>query len=364
MIRQWVTALAVVVVAVLMALGYQRYGSSEAAVAKGERPPTPVHTVLPHMETVRDAVNAVGSLKAVDAVALTTEVSGRVVEIHLKAGQRVRKGDLLLRLDDRQARADLAEIEAQLADARRQLARASQLRSNNSIAESQVDALKTAVDVALAQRQAARVRLDNLTLKAPFDGVVGLSDLSPGAYLTAGTPITTLDNTDRLELNFAIPERFLGQVAAGQAVRGTSPAYPDRTFTGALAELDTRVSELSRSLSVRALIDNRDHALRPGQFMSASLTLNERRALVVPEQAVLVRGDESYVFVAGDGVADRRSVALGVREPGIVEVVSGLSEDEPVVVTGQDRLSSGQRISVKDDENVLPDNRFAPPSES
>ncbi|MBE01990.1 efflux RND transporter periplasmic adaptor subunit [Marinobacter lutaoensis] len=356
--KQWLIAVVVLAVAVGGGWAYRQWSSGERSGPVAERPAAAVNVVHPHRDTVRDEIHTVGSLKALRAVELTTEVSGRVVAIHLGAGRRVEQGELLLRLDDRQARADLAEVEAQLADARRQLERATRLRSNNSVSQSQVDALRTAVDVALAQRQAARVRLENHSIRAPFAGVVGLTDITVGAYVTAGTTITTLDATERMELAFAVPERFLGQVYPGQEVRGESPAFPDRPFLGELAELGTRVDELSRTLPVRALIDNHEGLLRPGQFLSASLTLARRQALVIPEQAVLVRGGDHYVFVAEDGVARRVSVTLGARMPGRVEVLTGLSEGDQVIVTGQDRLGSGDRVRILEGEPVLPDNRF------
>ncbi|MDY6841139.1 MAG: efflux RND transporter periplasmic adaptor subunit [Pseudomonadota bacterium] len=362
--KQWLIAVVLVAVAIGGAFMYQNLDDGTVAQAGGERPASAVNTILPRIQTVRDVVNAVGSLKALNAVELTTEVSGRVVQLNLETGRRVAQGEVLLRLDDRQARADLQVIEAQLADARRQYERAQRLRSNNSISQSQVDELRTAVDVAEAQRQSARVRLENHRIQAPFAGVIGLSDISVGAYITAGTSVTTLDTTDRMELDFSIPERFLGQVSLGQQVRGASPAYPGQKFSGQLAELGSRVSELSRSLPVRALIDNPDGLLRPGQFMSATLTLRERQALVIPEQAVMIRGDEHYVFVAEDGVARRISVNLGSRMPGLVEIAKGLSQDDPVIVTRQDRLSSGERIRVLDDDKAIPENRFIMARES
>lgn len=362
--KQWLIALVLVAIAIGGAFLYQNLDEGTAAQSGGERPASAVNTILPKMEMVRDVVNAVGSLRALNAVELTTEVSGRVVELNLETGRRVEQGEVLLRLDDRQARADLQVIEAQLADARRQYERAQRLRSNNSVSQSQVDELRTAVDVAEAQRQSARVRLENHRIEAPFAGVVGLSDISVGAYITAGTSVTTLDTTDRMELGFSIPERFLGQVSLGQQVRGASPTYPDRQFSGQLVELGSRVSELSRSLPVRALIDNPDGLLRPGQFMSATLTLREREALVIPEQAVMIRGDEQYVFVADDGVARRVSVNLGSRMPGFVEVSKGLSQEDPVIVTGQDRLSSGDRVRVLGDDKAIPENRFITARES
>lgn len=338
--------------------------SSSTSQAAGEPRVSKVSTVVPQLQRVRDEVHSVANLKALKAVELTTEVSGRVVEINLKPGQKVAEGDVLLRLDDRQARADLQVIEAQLADARRQLERARRLRSNNSVSQSQVDELVTAVSVAEAQRQAAQVRLENHRIEAPFAGVVGLSDISIGAYLQVGTTITTLDTTDHMEMEFAVPERFVGQVRVGLPVIATSPAFPNEVFRGELVELATRINELSRTLSVRAIIDNPDGRLRPGQFMSASLTLREREGLVIPEQALMVRGDNKYVFVADDGVARRVSVTTGSRMPGLVEITSGLTLNDAVVVTGQDRLSTGDRIEVQTGEQAIPDNRFAQTVES
>lgn len=361
--KQWLTGVLLVALAVGGAFLYRSLDGSSRQVNTGERPASVVNTVLPKSDRVRDQVRAVGSLKALNAVELTTEASGRVVEINLEAGRKIEQGDVLLRLDDRQARADLGVIEAQLADARRQYDRARSLRDKNSVSQSSVDALRTAVEVSEAQRMAARVRLEDHRIEAPFAGVAGLSSVSIGAYVSAGTTLTTLDATAKMELNFSIPERFLGQVSPGQAVEGSSPAYPDQTFNGELVELGSRIDELSRSLPVRAVIDNADGRLRPGQFMSVSLTLRERQALVVPEQAVMVRGDEKYVFVAEDGIARRVSVSLGSRRPGQVEITSGLTPEDAVVITGQDRLSSGDRIRVIDSENAIPDNRFTSVSE-
>lgn len=364
MLKQWLIALVLVAVAVGGAFGYRYFDQGPEGGDQRTRPASVVNTTTPSLETVRDRVNAVGSLKAQEAVELTTEVSGRVVEMNLRSGQRVEQGELLLRLDDRQARADVRVSEAQVADARRQYERARSLRSNNSISQSQVDELRTTLEVAQAQLEAARTRLDNHRITAPFTGVVGLSDISMGAYLESGTAVATLDATDRMELGFAIPERFVGQVSLGQPVLGRSPAFPEDNFSGELVELGTRISELSRTLPVRALIDNPDGKLRPGQFMSASLTLREREALVIPEQAVLMRGADKYVFIAEDGKARRVSVTLGARQPGWVEVVDGLAADDPVIITGQDRLSSGDRIEVVDDDKAIPDNRFATSLES
>jgi membrane fusion protein (multidrug efflux system) len=364
MAKQWMIGLALVLLTGGGIFAWNTFGPETTESDQRQRPASKVNVVSPTMDVVTDSVSAVGSLRAREQVSLTTEVSGRVVEMNLDAGSRVARGDLLLRLDDRQAMADLQEAQATLADAERQLERARRLQSNNSISQSQFDERRLNAEVAGARVAAARTRVDNHRIEAPFAGVVGLNDISMGAYLGAGAEVATLDSTDMMELSFAISEKFLGQIGMGQIVQGRSPAYPDERFTGELVELGTRINELSRTLPVRALINNPDGKLRPGQFMSANLTLRQREAMIIPEQAVIIRGDETFVYLAEDGAAKRTSVELGTRSPGIVEVASGLSLEDQVIVTGQDRLSSGDRIEVVEDTAAIPDNRFADTRES
>lgn len=362
--KQWLVVVILVVIGAGVLVTYQQLSTAPTAETPRERPARIVNTRLPETDTVRDVVKSVGSLSALRAVEITAEVSGRVVSLNLQSGVRVGQGEVLVQLDDRQARADLRVIEARLAEARRQLERAQSLRANNSISQSQVDELATTVRITDAEREAALVRLENHRIRAPFAGVVGLSDLTQGAYVAIGTPLTTLDEIDRMELKFSVPERFLSDLRPGLAVQGRSSAFPNQSFDGELVKLGTRVDPVSRTLPVRALIDNPEGRLRPGQFMSATVTIREREALVIPEQAIIVRGAKQYVFVAEDGMARRVSVRTGARMPGRVEIVEGLGPQDAVVVTGQDRLSSGERINVVDDQNAIPDNRFAGPLES
>ncbi|MDC0660953.1 efflux RND transporter periplasmic adaptor subunit [Marinobacter sp. SS21] len=359
MVRQGIIALVILALAVAAGTGYQWLGGQAAEGPQRQRAPSVVNTVTPTEQTVQDALAAVGTLKSRDAVALTTEVSGRVVAFDLPPGGIVAQGQLLLRLDDRQARADLRVAEAQLADAQRKYDRARRLVTNNSIAQSQLDELSTARDVARAQRIAAHTRLDNHRIDAPFAGTVGLTDIAIGSYLSEGDTITTLDATDRMELNFSVPERFIGQLHLGQQVTGHTPAFPGEAFRGTLVELGARINELSRTLPVRAQVANADRRLRPGQFMSVRLTLEERQALVIPEQALLIRGADSFVFVAEAGVARRVRVEVGSRQPGRVEIVAGLSPEDAVIITGQDRLSSGDAVEVVVDDAAIPDNHLA-----
>lgn len=353
MAKQWFVAVGIVTLAIVGAGGFLYLDGGAATEQPHQKRVSNVNVVTPVTDSVRDVVVAVGTLKSREAVELTSEVNGRIVELNFQPGEPVAKGQLLVRLDDRQALADVRVSDAQYADAKRQYDRAQSLRSNNSISQAQVDGLRTALDVAEALREAARTRLEDHRIEAPFDGIVGLVDVSVGAYLNIGDSIATLDATDRMELMFSVPERYLGQIEQGQRLSARTAAFPERVFEGALAELGTRLNELSRSLPVKALIDNTEGRLRPGQFMSVNLTLRQREALVIPEQAVLIQGNKAFVFVASGDEAVRREVTLGSREPGLVEVSKGISKSDSVVITGQDRLSSGDRISVVEDDDAL-----------
>lgn len=344
------------VVIMLAALGAAAFHFSVSEVDKKARTARAkkVNIVEPLQQPISDKVIAVGTLQSRSAITLSSEVSGRIVAVHFNSGQRVEKGALLVQLDDRQAKADLQVVQAQLADAQRQLLRASKLKSTNSISQSQVDELHTAVNVAEAELAAVKVNLENHRLLAPFSGRIGLRDISEGAYIKDGDAITTLDAIDPMELAFAVPERFISHVQVGQAITATATGYPDLDFNGELAELGTRVDPLSRTLPVRALIDNADGRLLPGMFMSVRLVLRQRDALVIPEQAVLMLGAEQFVYVVDGEQAVRRPVKLGARDQGLVEVREGVSIDEQVVITGQDRLSNGDKVQVAKEGNPIP----------
>lgn len=352
--KQWLTGFLIALLAVFAAGGYLYFGDESAGSAPGRaKRVSNVNVVKPVQDQVQDVVVAVGTLQAQRAINLTSEVNGRIVQLNFEPGEPVTRGQLLVQLDDRQARADLQVAQAQFDDAKRQYDRARSLQARNSISRSQVDELRTAMEVADAQRASARTRLDDHRIEAPFAGVVGLRDVSVGAYLNVGESIATLDAIDQLDLTFAVPERYLGQISRGQHLTALTSAYPDQPFDGTLTELGTRVNELSRALPVKARVANPDRKLRPGQYMSVNLTLRQRQALVIPEQAVLVQGNNAYVFVADQDTARRVDVNLGVRKPGIVEVISGINAGDSVIITGQDRLSSGDAIQIVRDDNVL-----------
>jgi membrane fusion protein (multidrug efflux system) len=302
----------------------------------------PVRTGL-----VEDRAQAVGTVRARDAVTVTGKVAGIVTAIRFTEGERVVAGQVLVELDDAALRAELDQARAQLDDARSQLERARRLQPGQTIAEQRITTLETQSRQAEGRVRQVEARIEELRITAPFAGRVGLRNVSPGALIQPGTAITTLDDTAQVRVEFAIPELFLARVVPGARVNARSNAYGDRLFQGQVAVVDTRVDTATRTVRVIAEFDNVDDALRPGLFMTVELLLDQRpNALLVPEEALDPIGDRMFVYVVRDGRARRQQVRLGLRLVGEVEVLDGVTQGELVVVRGVQRLRDNLPVRV------------------
>lgn len=338
-------------IAVLTAGWWWSKGQNSAAP---ERSATTVNVVPAISRALSDTLEVVGTARATRAIILVTQVDGRVERIHFRESEEVNAGDLLVTLDDRAARAETDRTRADYQRALSDYQRAARLVGGGAISEAEVANLKTVMESARATMEASRVALEDHYLRAPFDGVVGLRQADEGAFLQVGAPITTLDSVRNLEVNFQVPERYLSDIRPDLTVKATSEAYPGKVFQGKIAMLDSRVDAASRSLTVKALLDNADSLLRPGQFLQVSVLLAEHPALLVPEQAVISQGAQSYVFTVNNGdIAERLPVSLGDRRDGWVEVTAGLDRGQPVIVNGHSRLGSGAPVKVVEDEGAL-----------
>ncbi len=343
-------AIAAIVMATLGAGGFfyhrsQADGEAEAAVGRGPDA-VPVEIAAAEAGTLRERIEAVGTTLARQAVDIVALTSGRIAEIAFSPGERVAAGEVLVRLDDEAERAAVAEAEASLREAELALERAKKLRTNNTVAQATVDELEAAYLGARARVDGAKKRLADRTVNAPFTGVVGMRRVDVGARVDDDTVLTTFDDLSEVEIEFSVPEIFYGRVRHGQEVAATTAAFPGRTFTGRIATIDTRIGEVSRAFRVRAVLPNPDLNLPAGMFMHVEVVLEERPAVLIPEEAVLAEGERTYVFTVADRLAERRPVRLGQRQAGTVEVLDGIAAGEPVVREGVQRLRDGAAVSV------------------
>jgi membrane fusion protein (multidrug efflux system) len=306
----------------------------------------PVETAKVRVDTVLRDVPAVGTLRSIESVVIRPEIAGRIARIEFKEGAPVAAGDVLVRLDDAIVRSQLNDARASLNLSKANYNRAAQLfkqRVGSAQARDQALASMRSDEARVAVAQA---QLDKSVIRAPFKGIVGLKKISPGDYVGAGTDIVNLEQIDTLKVDFAVPELALPALAVGQTVNITVDALPGRNFAGKVYAIDPLVDAKGRSIAIRAHIDNADHVLRPGLFTRISVvTARIEGALVVPEEAIVPVGQDSFVYRVVDGKAQMTKVEIGVRRPGEVQVTKGLAAGETIVVAGQIKLRDGVPVN-------------------
>ena len=310
----------------------------------------PVKAAPVKIGTVTQEVSAVGTLLANESVMIRPEVAGRVKEILFNEGQAVAKGARLVVLDSAEVQAQLAASTSDVRLAQTRAERAEELFKKNFISQQALDDAREAYRKSSARRQEDEVRLAKMEVRAPFAGIVGLRLVSPGAYMKAGEDLARLDAIDSVKLDFRVPEVFLAQLKKDQPVNVRVDAFPGQQFTGRVYAVETTLDEKTRTAMLRARIANPGTRLRPGMFARVSLPVGQReKAVLVPEQALVPRGDRNFVYRVVDGKAALTPVELGSRNPGEVEIAKGLAAGDMVVTEGQIKLQDGAPVMVLPD---------------
>lgn len=297
-----------------------------------------------------DTVEALGTLKANENVSLAATVTELVTAVNFTDGQRVITGDVLIQMDDTEEIALLEEEQSRVDEAQRQVDRFKPLISRGSVSELTYDQSVGALSAAKARLRAVQSRIDQRKIVAPFDGVVGLRNTSVGALLQPGSVVTTIDDDSVMNLDFAVPEVFLQSLVPGLKISATTSAFPDRTYIGEVASVSTRVDPITRSIVVRARIDNADRSLKPGLLMRVTLKRSPRQANVLQEEGIIADGRRNFVLVAvekdGQIIAERREVQIGARRKGEVEILEGLVSGDLVVTHGTLKARDGSALNV------------------
>jgi membrane fusion protein, multidrug efflux system len=307
----------------------------------------PVRAALAKVAPAVDEASAIGTLIADESVMLRPEISGRIAAIRFKEGQRVGRGAVLVRLDQAELAAALASSRAQAGLDKQRLDRAEDLYRKSFISQQAYDEARANYVRSAARQREDEARLAKTEIRAPFGGVVGLRQVSEGAFVAAGTDIARLEKIDQLKLDFRVPEAFVGRLRPGQAVRVQLDAYGEQSFPGAVYAIEPAVDEATRTVLVRARVANPQRKLRPGMFARvwAELAVREN-AIWIPEQAIVPRGQDSFVFRVANGKAELVKVQTGVRKVGEVEIAKGIAAGDLVVTEGAQRLGPGSAVNV------------------
>jgi membrane fusion protein (multidrug efflux system) len=316
-------------------------------MGRGGPPPTEVLVATGQLRPFGIVIEAVGTALARESVDITAKVGNTVTAIRFQEGQRVGAGSVLVELDRAQTAAALVEAEASLMESRNQFNRGRDLSVTQALSRAQLDQLETAVKTGEARVTAARSRLADTVIRAPFAGRTGLRRVSLGSLVSPGMVITTLDDSSVIKLEFSVPQSLLGSLEPGLPIEARADGFGERSFKGTLTTLDSRIDPVTRSITVRAELPNADGAIKPGLFMTVQLQAKTVPTLMIPEEALVPEQGRTFVFVVRDGKAQRLEVRTGSREPGSVAVLEGLTAQDAVIVEGTQRVRDGGEVIAK-----------------
>ena len=359
MIKRFVIALVLLGVVAGGVVGFNMFRDRmiEDFFANRPVPALPVDTVVAEAGPWVPALEAIGTVYAIQGIELAVEAGGVVREVGFDANDRVEESQVLVRLADEIEQADLAAAEASVQLAEQTLARVSSLGDRGIAAASSIEEAQAAVTSARAQVQRIEALIDQKVLVAPFSGEIGIPAIEVGQFVTPGTPVATLQDTDMLRVDFSIPEQDLPRIEIGQPVEIV--AETGASATGFITGIEPRIDPATRLVSVRAELDNEDGALSPGQFAQVRVALPALENVVaLPQTAVVTSlyGDYVYAVVPVEGsteaepklAASQVFVDTGSRQEGRVEIVEGVRAGDRIVTAGQNRLSNGVPVTLSD----------------
>lgn len=325
--------------------------SLPSQAAPKARPPVPVFAEQVKSEPYVARIEALGTLKAQEAVTLSALVTKTIQAIHFDDGQRVKQGEVLVEMASREERALLQEAKVTASEAERQYERVKSLQKRNLASDAQLDERRLNYDTAQAKLEAVKARLADRTVIAPFDGVMGLRQVSLGTLVKPGDTIATLDDDRVMKLDISIPSIYLNTVKIGMAVNALAVDLNNQIFSGTIASVDSRIDPNTRSIRVRALLDNPDQHLVSGMLMQVTLEQAPKVSLTLPEEALVQEGTKKFAYVVdrtnAPAVVEKRQLTVGPRTNGKVVVTSGLILDDWVVTRGTMRLNPGAAVTLQ-----------------
>jgi membrane fusion protein (multidrug efflux system) len=329
---------------------YQQKQISERLTAGGPSPVT-VSTAIATTESWAHKINTVGSLRAIQGVEVSSEVSGVVAEISFVSGSRVEAGAQLLQLDDTAEKAELRSLDAQLELARQDYERARGLSIKTVLSQAQLDRTKSVLDSLEARAEEQQALIARKSIQAPFSGELGIRRINLGEYLSPGTPIVTLQKLDPIFTDFTVPERYLNSLVVDQVIEVEVAAFPSEIFKGKISAISPKVESRTRNIELQATMQNSDTRLRPGMFTRVAVILGGANTVVtLPRTAVdfMPYGNSVFIVIKeGDALTvHRRRVTTGRILGARVEIIKGIKSGEKAVSAGQLKLRNGQHIQI------------------
>lgn len=344
-----------------------------AHAQKADKPEKPLDVIVqPALSRdLQNNIEALGNLRAKESTVITAKTSQTVINIHFDDGQRVNKGDVLVEMMNTEEAALMDEARLTAQEARKQLDRTQSLAETGAVSPSLLDQLTSEYTTARARFNALESRFKDTTIKAPFSGVVGIRNVSVGSLIAPGQTLTTLIDDNKMKLDFTVPSIYVRSLRKGLPIEAQSNDLGNKVFKGEVFSIDNQIDEVTRSIKVRAILENPNHELKQGLLMTVVLHADSRKGLIINEAALVPMGSDNFVFVltqhknagAPQWIAERREIEIGQRYEGQVEVLSGLVEGEKVVTHGLQKIHAGQAVNILAEESNDPNKKIEPLSE-
>lgn len=305
----------------------------------------PVHIQTVDSENIQTRFSAAGNIMAMEEAELHTEVSGKITELNIKEGSKVRKGVLLVKINDADLRAQLKKLQSEEKTAKAQLQRLQALIALRGVSEEEVEKASSVLDAVRADIDGVYAQIAKTEIRAPFDGTIGLRYVSPGSYVTPASSIAVIQQTNRIKLDFSIPERYASRISVGDSVffsfEGT-----ERTYTGSIYATDSKIDLPTRTLRVRAVCENPQGKILPGTFAKVELVLQSQESIMVPSEAIVPDLKGKKVFLVKNGKAVVVPVEAGQRTESSVEVLKGLNPGDSLITKGVMQLRPDMPVKI------------------
>ena len=357
---EWVTkqnqkialpTLSVFVLIMLFVSGCSKQGSAGGGFSM---PPMPVEVAQATAQKVADKFEAVGTIEAIEAITVVSEIDGVVMSLPFLEGSAIKRGELIAQLDDAQLAAEVARAEALRMQSQISYDRVKSIVEQKAAAPQDLDDAAATLKVADANLAVAKARLAKTLIVTPFDGIIGARRVSVGTFLRTGQAIAELANIDELRVSFSAPERFLSKLSRGAEVAVSTTAFGGHEVKGNIVVIEPVVDPATRSARVVARVSNPGRKFRPGMSANISAVLSERtKAITIPNEAIFASGNQSFVFVVKpDSTVTRVALTLGTRLADVVEVVQGLESGTQVVRAGHQKLFEGAKVMPMTSQNT------------
>lgn len=335
-----------VLVLIFFALMLNNCSEQEASGGGFSMPPMPVETAKADVQKVVDRFESVGTIEAIEAITVVSEIDAMVISLPFDEGSKIKRGELIAKLDDSQLAAELSRSEAVLTQSKTTYNRIKNIVDQKAGSQQDLDDAAAALKVAEANLALAKARFEKTNITAPFNGSIGARKVSVGTFLRTGQAITELANLDEIRVTFSVPERFLSKLNRGAEVLVSTTAYPDHKVKGKIKAIEPMLDPVTRNIRVVAHVPNPGQKFRSGMSANISAVLSERaEAVAIPNEAVFANGNQSFVYVINpDSTVARAAVSLGLQMTDMVEVLEGLEPGKQIVRAGHQKLFDGAKV--------------------